>query len=191
MKSKITEPGLTADILKGKQSVRATFKLPVQIINLLSVAAAQLGVKQKALFDQLVEDSEVLSHIASESKRYKPGTLEQKRQKTYVLSRKSLVTLEKVAGQYGIARDVLVEVSISRLLPVIDEEKDKLKKRKTMLREMIKYQQNGLHLLHKAGRLLGTGDPLFQCLESMLEQGERNIRDMKGLIDRGRCLDDY
>ena len=57
MKAEFPELGLTADLLKGKQSIRATFKLPPDIIRLLSIAASQLGIKQKTLFDQLVEDS--------------------------------------------------------------------------------------------------------------------------------------
>ena len=51
---------LTSTILKKKQSVRATFRLPDEIINLLSVVASQLGLKQKSLLDQLVEDKELL-----------------------------------------------------------------------------------------------------------------------------------
>lgn len=45
---------ITSQGLRGKQSVRATFKLPEHIIKLLGGVATQLGVKQKSLFDQLV-----------------------------------------------------------------------------------------------------------------------------------------
>ena len=38
--------GLSADRLRGRQSVRATFRLPTEVIELLSMAASQLGVKQ-------------------------------------------------------------------------------------------------------------------------------------------------
>ena len=37
---------LTAEALKGRQSVRATFKLSEHVINLLSLVANQLGLKQ-------------------------------------------------------------------------------------------------------------------------------------------------
>ncbi|RPI51694.1 MAG: hypothetical protein EHM49_06780, partial [Deltaproteobacteria bacterium] len=50
---------ITAMGLRGKQSVRATFRLPDHIIKLLGMVASQLGLKQKSLFDQLVEDKEV------------------------------------------------------------------------------------------------------------------------------------
>ena len=44
-----------ADLL-GKKSVRATFKLHPTAIQLLSVLASQLGIKQKSLFDYLMEE---------------------------------------------------------------------------------------------------------------------------------------
>ena len=66
--------GLSADILRGRQSVRATFRLPSQVIALLSVAASQLGLKQKSLFDQLVEDRAVLEQVAQMADRYRPET---------------------------------------------------------------------------------------------------------------------
>ena len=38
--------------LKGKQSVRTTFKLPEKIINLLKVSAKHLNIKQKTLLQK-------------------------------------------------------------------------------------------------------------------------------------------
>jgi len=49
------EKDLNADALRGRQSVRATFRLPTEMVSLLSIAASHLGLKQKSLFDQLVE----------------------------------------------------------------------------------------------------------------------------------------
>jgi endonuclease/exonuclease/phosphatase family metal-dependent hydrolase len=40
--------------LRGRQSVRATFKLSVRAIDALSIVAAHLGIKQKSLFDHLI-----------------------------------------------------------------------------------------------------------------------------------------
>ena len=42
--------------LRGRQSVRATFKLSSRAIDALSIVAAHLGIKQKSLFDHLIED---------------------------------------------------------------------------------------------------------------------------------------
>jgi len=39
--------------LKGRQSVRATFRLSEDCINAISILSAQLGIKQKSVFDHL------------------------------------------------------------------------------------------------------------------------------------------
>ena len=52
--------------LRGRQSVRATFRLSEDCINAISILAAQLGIKQKSVFDHLMEDDQVLKKIAGE-----------------------------------------------------------------------------------------------------------------------------
>ena len=59
---------ISAQGLKGRQSVRATFKLPEYTINLLGIVASQLGIKQKSLFDQLVDDKVVLTEVAEQAR---------------------------------------------------------------------------------------------------------------------------
>ena len=46
---------IDADELKGRQSVRTTFKLPEKTINLLKISAKHLGIQQKTLLDQLID----------------------------------------------------------------------------------------------------------------------------------------
>ena len=60
---------ISFDELRKKQSVRATFKLPQEIIDLLGVIAGQLGIKQKSLLDQLVEDTSLLVKLAQENEQ--------------------------------------------------------------------------------------------------------------------------
>lgn len=57
---------ITSSGLRGKQSVRATFKLSATCIEAISIVAAQLGIKQKSLFDHLAQDSDSLNAIARE-----------------------------------------------------------------------------------------------------------------------------
>jgi len=52
--------------LRGKQSVRATFRLSEDCIDTISILSAQLGIKQKSVFDHLMEDVQILKNIASE-----------------------------------------------------------------------------------------------------------------------------
>ena len=51
--------------LRGRQSVRATIKLSENAINTISVVAAHLGIRQKSLFDHLIEDRRSLGLMAS------------------------------------------------------------------------------------------------------------------------------
>ena len=50
--------------LRGKQSVRATFKLTKKAIDSLGVVALHMGIKQKSLFDHIIEDTSTLKELA-------------------------------------------------------------------------------------------------------------------------------
>ena len=65
--------------LRGRQSVRATFKLSERAIDAMSIVAVHLGIKQKSLFDHLIEDMQSLTRV----------------QKTFVISRKTLSNLDE------------------------------------------------------------------------------------------------
>jgi len=62
--SNLSLPGTSASDLRGRQSVRATFKLTEKAIGVLSIISVHLGIKQKSLFDHLMEDIEALRAIA-------------------------------------------------------------------------------------------------------------------------------
>jgi hypothetical protein len=46
--------------LLGKKSVKATFRLRSEVISILSILSTQLGIKQKSLFDYMMEDENAL-----------------------------------------------------------------------------------------------------------------------------------
>ena len=118
--------------LRGRQSVRATFKLTEEAIDAVSIVAAHLGIKQKSLFDHLIDDVRSLNFIAGE---IESDTFNQLRrtQKTYVISRKVLCCLDETSKNRNAPRDALVVYSIKRLLPVINEEREKHLNRKKIL----------------------------------------------------------
>jgi hypothetical protein len=155
----------SADDLRGRQSVRATFKLSTRAIDALSIVAVHLGIKQKSLFDQLIEDAGSLSHIAREIETEDFGTMERV-QKTYVISRKTLRSLEDISRQFDAPRDALVEYSIQRLLPVIAREREKHQKRKEILKDINTHFEQGLKILNKTRELLGENDPVYSKLEA-------------------------
>jgi hypothetical protein len=99
---------LTSTSLKKKQSVRATFRLPDEIINLLSVVASQLGLKQKSLLDQLVEDKELLGRLVEKKIATEDVERKEVRAKTFVVSRNSLHTLDNIAREICLWRYLYV-----------------------------------------------------------------------------------
>lgn len=180
---------LSAKGLQGKQSVRATFRLPEHIINLLGVVASQLGIKQKSLFDQLIEDETILTKVAEQSQ---DGVQERekRRQKTYVLSRRSLHVLDTVARQQKIPRDVLVQISVERLLPVIDAEQEKHEKRKRIYKDLQEYLRQGQELLHKTEHMLGKDDQASVRLRKIVQACEANAAELAAVIESGRAIED-
>ena len=110
--------------LKGMQSVRASFRLSPDCIKTISIVSAQLGIKQKSLFDYLIKDTESIVEIAKKLKGTKLKA-EDRVQKTFVISRSTLAALDEVAKTYKAPRNALIEFSVQRLLPIIAKERKK------------------------------------------------------------------
>jgi hypothetical protein len=181
---------LTVGSLLGKQSVRTTFRLPQQIIDLLSIVSNQLGLKQKSLFDQLVENRKILDQVAADAQNYQQ-IKEKRRPKTFVISKKSLDTLDYVARERNLPRDVLVEVSINRLLPVIATEQEKQAIRKSLLTSLEAHLRQGKKILHKAGKLLGQEDQLYLSLEQLMLLSDKNVSELKEVVEKGKCMEKF
>jgi hypothetical protein len=183
-------PLASSDALRGRQSVRATFKLSGRAIEALSVAALQLGIKQKSLFDHLMEDAESLRHIARQydSEHF---TRLSRVQKTYVLSRRTLSSLEEASRSFEAPRDALVEYSIQRLLPLIAQEREKHEKRKEVEARFSTFLQDGFKLLQDARKRLGDEDPVVHYLKSAIRQCAGTQRNLREFIERGKCLEDF
>ncbi|MDJ0780428.1 MAG: hypothetical protein QNJ22_00580 [Desulfosarcinaceae bacterium] len=183
-------PVTTSAALRGRQSVRATFKLSGRAIEALSVAAMQLGIKQKSLFDHLMEDFDSLRQIA---RQYDSDhfTGLSRVQKTYVLSRRTLYSLEEVSRSFQAPRDALVEYSIQRLLPLIAQEREKHEKRKAIEERYSAYLKEGLRLLREARRQLGDEDPVVQELNTAMTHGAVAQNSLRDFIERGKCLEEF
>lgn len=181
-------PGARPADLRGRQSVRATFKLSSACIDALSVVARHLGIKQKSLFDHLIEDIQVLKSIAKEAGEVKPPR-EHRVQKTYVISRRSLCSLEEVSKSYNTPRDTLVEYSVHRLLPLIASERRRQEKRKEMFAAARKHFQKGVQLLEKWEEAFGDEDPLLDKLSAVMHGYENALRNMEGVVERGRLIE--
>jgi len=176
--------------LRGRQSVRATFKLSGKAIEAISVAAAHMGIKQKSLFDHLIDDVESLAVVAREmeSKRF----LRLKRvQKTFVLSRRTLCSLEEVSKDFETPRDALVEYSIARLLPVIEEERKKHEKRKKILEEIGDYLEQGEEISEKVENALGEEDMLSEKLKGAVSTLRGAYETMASFVEKGKVIEQF
>ena len=181
---------LSLHSLRGKQSVRVTFKLAPDTIDLLSVMASQLGIKQKTLFDHLIERQELRHHLDQKktSKKEEKKDVSRK-QKTFVLSQETLETLNILAEKYHAPRNFLVELAVRRLLPVLLEEREKHEKRKIILKEMTKDIHRSYHLLEEAERLLEPDDPVCNQLRDANKSLEQAYRNTVSIIERGKGME--
>lgn len=183
-------PQATSSALRGKQSVRATFKLTEGCIEAISIVATHLGIKQKSLFDHLVEDSHLLKSIASEIRniQYKER---QRIQKTYVLSRNSLILLDRISKNYNAPRDALVEYSVQRLLPIIAKEREKHAKRKELFLEISEHFGKGKQILEKAVKTLGDEDPLCDKFEAAMAFYANAYKNIDAFIERSKIIENF
>jgi hypothetical protein len=183
-------PQPEASDLRGRQSVRATFKLSARAIDALSIVAVHLGIKQKSLFDHLIEDVQTLNVIAREIESEEFRTLDRV-QKTFVISRRTLTSLDEISRQFKAPRDALVEYSIQRLLPVIQRERDKHRRRKKLMAEIEQHYQAGMRLMEQAAALLGEDDPVATRLAAAMEAytGARN--QIAHFVDKADVIEGF
>lgn len=180
---------LTIDELRGKQSVRTTFKLPKQLIDVLGIAASQLGIKQKSLLDQLIDEIDVseVKDVCRDGAR----TETEVRPKTFVLSRNSLNLLNQIAEQQDMPRDAIAEFSIGRLLPLMNEERARHAERKTIQRLFREYYQCGAKLMSEAEKRLGKEDALYEVVEKQLDSLKKHMEIVDKMVEKGRPLEKW
>jgi hypothetical protein len=183
-------PQPDTDDLRGRQSVRATFKLSPRAIEALSIVAVHLGIKQKSLFDHLIEDVQTLNTIAQELEADQFRTMDRV-QKTFVISRRTLVCLDEISRESRAPRDALVEYSIQRLLPVIMREREKHRKRKKLRDDINLHMEEGLKLLEKSRSLLGEDDPVTARFEAALNYYETARASIEHFVKKGDIIEDF
>jgi hypothetical protein len=186
----ITLPLPTPADLRGRQSVRATFKLSTRAIDVLSIVAAQLGIKQKSLFDHLIEDVQSLNAIANKIEDDVFEALDRV-QKTFVISRRTLSCLDQTSRQFNAPRDALVEYSIQRLLPVIAKERERHRKRKAILSDINAHLAQGVKILQKAQSLLGEEDPVYARFETAMQALANSQSHIENYVKKGSIIEDF
>ena len=176
--------------LRGRQSVRATFRLSEACIDAISILSAQLGIKQKSVFDHLMEDYQVLKSMARELEDIKFDRQE-RIQKTFVISRRSLSFLDMVSSKHNTPRDALVEYSVRRLLPIIASEREKHEKRKELMAAISNHFAKGEELLSKAEKVLGADDPIVNKLETAIAGYKNALDGIVNFIEKGKIIEAF
>jgi hypothetical protein len=176
--------------LVGKQSVRATFKLSEDCINAISIVAAHLGIKQKSLFDHLLEDPQLLDAVAREL-RDMQYSRRNPVQKTFVLSRNSLVLLERTAKSHNTPRDALIEFSVQRLLPLIAEERKKHVRRKAHIADIERHFSEGVQILERLSEKVGRQDYLTGKMASVMANYESALQEIRALLEKGKLIEAF
>lgn len=176
--------------LKGRQSVRTTFKLSPRCIDALSLLAGQLGIKQKSIVDHLVDDTQALHALARDAVQ-SDGTTDDRVAKTYVISRRTLESLERVSKRFQTPRDTLVESSIERIMPLLREEKRKHEQRKQLQDRLQLLLHASQELLEQADAVLDADDPVVDHVVLMARTVQNGCREVGQIIERGRRLEDF
>ena len=176
--------------LRGRQSVRATFRLSEDCIDAISILSAQLGIKQKSVFDHLMEDVQILKNMASELENTEFDRHERV-QKTFVISRRSLSFLDTISSTHNAPRDALVEYSVRRLLPIIAKERKKHEKRKELLTDISNHFADGQKLLSKVDELLGRDDLIVNKLQTAMSVYQNVLDDITNFIERGKVIERF
>src|SRR5210317_1233824 len=186
----ISLPKPTTLDLRGRQSVRATFRLSEACIDAISILSAQLGIKQKSIFDHLMENAQVLKDMARDLENTEFDRHE-RIQKTFVISRRSLSFLDMISSEHNAPRDALVEYSVRRLLPIIAKERIKHEKRKDLLAEISNHFAKGERLLAKADEMLGSDDPIVHKLKTAISVYKNVFGDIANFIERGKMIEKF
>jgi hypothetical protein len=176
-----------ASELMEHKSVRATFRISPEFIEALSILSSRLGLKQKSLFDYLLEDSDALMAIA----RSNPQENVEKKsriQKTFVISKKSLSSLEKLLNEVEASRDDLVEYAIQRLLPILLKERDQQKKRELALSQIAQHFEHSVELMNKIEKSVGKDDPLYENYSAVIDAYRHTFDKMEDLVQQGKRI---
>lgn len=190
MASNLTLPKMTTLALKGKQSVRASFKLSEVCILAINIVATQLGIKHRSLFDYLVEDADSLEAIAREVERQN-HTHMNGIQKTFIISRETLLAIDIVSKKLKVSRDALIEHSVRRLVPIIEREKECHFKRKHLFDKVRNHYMDSATLLDQIKKSLGAEDPLYKAFQNTMTTCEQIKTQINNIVEKGKIIEGF
>ncbi len=135
-----------------------------------------------------MEDIQTLSMIARQLPNFRLSSAG-RIQKTFVLSRRSLYSLEEIASSFNAPRDVLIELSVQRLLPIIAEVRKNHAKRKKTLVDIQAHLAGGAALLAQIGHELGEDDVVHEEIAAVMAHYAQAVENIQALVARGRAIE--
>jgi hypothetical protein len=183
-------PRASAADLRGRQSVRTTFKLSNRCIEAIHILGMHLQLMPKSLFDHLVQERDTLEAIAKETQA-SVTTDEPRTSKTYVISRDAGEILNRVSRKWKIARDALLETSIRHLMPLIEKEQVRHTCRKQLIFKMKAHLVKGRQLLDEMVADLGENDPMCSGMKNVVANYEKEFEAIAGFIKKGESIEGF
>lgn len=183
-------PKASAADLRGRQSVRVSFKLSPNCIDAITILGSHLRLKPKSLFDHMVQKRDVLEAVAA---TVKTDIAEDapRQVKAYVISRDAVLVLDDVAQTRNVPRDALVEASVMHLMPLIQKEQTRHHARKALLLRMERHLKSGRKLFDDMKGDLGPNDPMCDQMLNVMGSYERAFATMAAFVAKGKNIEGF
>ena len=183
-------PKASAADLRGRQSVRVSFKLSPNCIDAITILGSHLRLKPKSLFDHMVQKREILEAVAATINNDNATDLPRP-VKAYVISRDAVLVLDDVARENNVPRDALVEASVLHLMPLIQKEQARHHARKALLLKMERHLKSGRKMFAEMKSELGSNDPMCEQMKNVMGSYERTFAAMNDFVGKGKNIEDF
>lgn len=181
-------PKASAADLRGRQSVRVSFKLSPNCIDAITILGSHLRLKPKSLFDHMVQKREILEAVAAVIKKDSVEDIP-RMVKAYVISRDAVLVLDDVARVSKVPRDALIEASVMHLMPLIQKEQTRHHSRKALLLIMERHLKSCRKLFDDMTGELGNNDPMCDQMKNVMGSYERAFAAMTAFVGKGKNIE--
>ena len=170
-------------VLSGMQSVRTTFNISETSVAIIQAMSKMYKIKPKDIFDILFNDNN--SYLEDNLKERAKRKREQKKKKTYVISKKSLDWLNAQSKKRKTSRDTLVECSLWGFSLIIKEKKKEREKKEKEAAKIIDHFNEVFNMTtEKLINLFGEDDDFIQgWYEGACEFQNWEIFETKAYLD--------
>jgi hypothetical protein len=130
-------------------------------------------------------------HAIAESRPPDTTVREQRIQKTFVVSQRSLTALDTVAKRSAATRNDLIERSIQRLLPILEKERIRQQQRTEALSLIAAHFSQGKALVDNVRALVGDDDSIYRSLANVMEAYAKAVAKVQSRVDRGKRVCEF